>query len=239
MLNSDEAKAVEQNLFSLVRDIVNEQPNFPWHRDKSGTVTASRVVSSQALAIDLFATIARLTSRDKIMNEWLNDLSLAMNGHWSITLEELVPKMLLNEPRSTQIDAVAKSNNGIVLFECKFTEPDGGTCSQPQVLRKGRHKGFRQCDGNYAHQVNPVNQVKSQCALTGKGIRYWEVVPEIINVSPLVDHHPCPFAGGWYQWMRNLVAARVVGQHHNRPSAFVVVYADGKYPMADKVKHAE
>ena len=39
--------------------------------------------------------------------------------------------------------------------------------------------------------------------------------------------------------MRNLVAARALGQRRNRPSSFVVVYAEGQYPMAEKVKNTE
>jgi len=57
-----------------------------------------------------------------------------------------------------------------------------------------------------------------------------------MDVDAEIEHSPCLFAGGWYQWMRNLVAARALGRLNKVPSAFVVVYADGPFPMAKRVK---
>jgi hypothetical protein len=238
VLNVDEIKEIKKNLFRMVADLVTEQPDFPWHRDRYG-ITTIRSNSSQALAVSMFGTIRQLASRDSIVNQWSKKLNLDMKGPWKISLEETVDKKLLNETMPTQIDAVAKGVDGIILFECKFTEPDGGSCSQPQVLDKGRHKGTRQCNGNYEQQINPVNSVASRCALSGKKIKYWDLIPEVFNIDPKIDHTPCPFAEGWYQWMRNLVAARALGQKQSLSSAFVVVYVEGEYPMAKKINKPE
>lgn len=235
-MNDSEIGPVEANLFPHVRDLVRGDLQFPWHRDARKLVTASQVVSSQALAIDLFGTVRKLGSRDNILSAWTRHLGLDFAGPWAVELEALVPKALLGEPRSTQIDVLARGASGLIAFECKFTEPDGGACSQPKPIAKGSNAGKRQCDGRYVEQVNPINNVRSRCALTGKGIRYWSLVPEIMNVDPLQDYTPCPFAGGWYQWMRNLAAAAALGRAVGAPSAFVVVYADGPFPMAQKVK---
>jgi len=43
----------------------------------------------------------------------------------------------------------------------------------------GAQAGVRQCNGNYEMQTNPVNEEKARCALTGKGIRYWELIPGV------------------------------------------------------------
>ncbi len=96
-----------------------------------------------------------------------------------------------------------------------------------------------QCSGAYVEQVNPVNGVSARCALSGKGIRYWEFVPEVLAFDPTSDYRPCPFASGWYQWMRNLVAARALSKESGLPAAFIVVYADGPFPMAGKVRSEE
>lgn len=238
-LNSNEIEAVETNLYPRARQLVREVPTFPWHRDQAGLVTAGRRESSQALALDLFVTIDSLGSRDAILNAWMTALSLQSAAHWSIEPEVCLYRALLGEPRPSQIDVRAQSAASIVLFECKFTEPDGGGCSQPRTITSGRHAGMAQCSGAYVEQVNPVNGVSARCALSGKGIRYWEFVPEVLAFDPTSDYRPCPFASGWYQWMRNLVAARALSKESGLPAAFIVVYADGPFPMAGKVRSEE
>lgn len=80
---------------------------------------------------------------------------------------------------------------------------------------------------------------RQRCALTAKGIRYWEFVPEVLGFSADVDHVPCPFVGGWYQWMRNMVGARAMERRDGMPHTFLVVYADGPFPMARKIQSDE
>ena len=232
-----EIEAIEGNLFPYVRDMVRHDVRFPWHRDRRKIVTASQVVSSQAKAIDLFGTIRKLPSRDDIVLAWTQHLGLNFAGPWTVELEALVPKAILREPTSTQIDVLARGSSGLIAFECKFTEPDGGACSQPRQIVAGSNAGKRQCTGHYVQQENPVNGLSSRCALTGKGIRYWSLVPDVMNIDPFENHTPCPFSGGWYQWMRNLVSAAALGRQAGVRSAFVVVYADGPFPMAQKINN--
>lgn len=146
-----------------------------------------------------------------------------------------MPKDLLGEPRPTQVDAVARCDSDRVLFECKFTEPDGGGCTQPIAIKRGKHAGLKQCDGNYSDQVNPVTGVRSRCALTGKGISYWELIQDVLDIDPESDYRPCPFVGGWYQWMRNLVAARALAIRAGKTAMFVLLYVEGPFPMAKKI----
>ena len=227
---------IESGLFPSARSIMSERPDFPWHLDKSRIPTATLVASSQAIAIDFFQTIKGLSSQDVIMAAWTEHLGIPFHGPWRIELEHVLSKSLLNEPRSTQLDALALSDDGVITFECKFTEPDGGGCSQPNPLQSGAHKGMAQCNGSYTPQVNPVNGISSRCALTGKGIKYWSHVPSVLDINADADIDPCPFRGGWYQWMRNLLAAQALGRERGVKSAALVVYVDGDFPMAKKVR---
>jgi hypothetical protein len=238
-MDSKETATIEESLFPYVRSIVREQTDFPWHRDERKVVTATLAASSQALAIDFFATIRKLASRDAIFESWMTRLGIAFHGPWTIELEHILDAKILGEPRSTQVDAVATSRSGVIAFECKFTEPDGGGCSQPKPLRKGAHKGMVQCNGNYQEQVNPVNNIRSRCALSGKGIKYWDLIPQVMDLDPEENMSPCPLAGGWYQWMRNLLAALELGRRQGVHGVVVVVYVEGPFPMAAKVKGPE
>jgi hypothetical protein len=137
----------------------------------------------------------------------------------------------------TQVDAIAIGSNAVLVIECKFTE-GGGTCSQTELLRGNKNlRGKRQCDGNYLEQVNPLNGLKSRCALTAKGIRYWEFVPAVTELDPDSDHAPCPFAKDAYQWMRNAVLAHVLGERLGLQSVAVAAFADGpNFATAKKIK---
>lgn len=234
-LSAAEATGVRANLFHWVHPLVDERPDFPWHRDRRGVVTATMEESSQALALDLFGTVQRLASRDVIVGRWTEALHLSLDGPWELIPEVPIPREMLGEPKSTQLDVLATGKGGIVVFECKFTEPDGGSCSQPVPLQKGAHQGKKQCNGNYEFQTNPIDGHKSKCALTPKGVKYWDLVPEVMNVDPAKNYAPCPFASGWYQWMRNLVATLSLGRRQGVPAAFVIAYADGPFPMATKI----
>jgi len=123
---------------------------------------------------------------------------------------------LLGEPRPTQIDALAWSPEALIAIECKFTEA-GGACS-----RTGRAK---QCNGSYAPEPGNAFKGEHRCALTAKGIRYWEHVPALFRgLRADRTHAPCPFASERYQWMRNLAAARALAD--GRAWAALVVFAD-------------
>jgi hypothetical protein len=237
-MTNDQLLAIECNLFAAARGLVRERAGFPWHQDDKGNFTASSQQSSQAVAVDVFETVKRLPSRNRIVGAWAELLGLpaAPTDNWELMLEYRVPRALLGEPRESQIDVLAKSTSGIIVFECKFTEADGGGCSQVAELGIGAHEGMRQCNGNYEEQVNPANGKRARCALTAKGVRYWDLIPDVMNIDAKVDHTPCPVAGGSYQWMRNLVAARALSQGAAVPAAFSLVYADGPFPIAKKLR---
>ena len=67
---------------------------------------------------------------------------LPIEGDWSVDLEWTDPENCMKEWRRTQVDAVACNNKTVIFFECKFTERDGGGCSQPEtkVMQRERSK---------------------------------------------------------------------------------------------------
>ncbi|GFO67495.1 hypothetical protein GMLC_10740 [Geomonas limicola] len=238
-LTEQERLAIKENLFPVAALSVLDDPRFPWHRIH-GEATAKVPHSSQALAVDFFGTVKQLTEPDRIWDAMASRWGLPSKGGWQLSLERCVPLAALGEPTPTQVDATVESETAFIAFECKFTEPDGGGCSQIKPLSsRSPNRGKVQCSGNYSLQENPVNGICSPCALTGKGIRYWEVVPRILSIGSDVDHSPCPFKGGWFQWMRNLAACSAMTESSKKRGAFVVLYMDGPFPMAKRIRSSE
>ncbi|MDK1494089.1 hypothetical protein QN219_29355 [Sinorhizobium sp. 7-81] len=224
--------SVRENLFPASHGAIEDWETFPWHRDRANKIQAHKAHSSQAIAIDVFGTIKISTDRDRIFDAIAERVGVASGGPWAITLEWMDADRLLGEPRPTQVDALAVGSKAALVIECKFTEP-GGQCSQSVVSRSGN----RQCNGTYADQTNPRNGVRAHCALTGKGIRYWEYIPKVFALDPGVDHTPCPFKGDAYQWMRNAVLAAAIGKHRNLQASALAAFADHpSFPTARKAK---
>ena len=111
----------------------------------------------------------------------------------------------LNEPRPTSIDVLLCGRGTRVAVECKFTEREFGLCSR----LKRRPNDPSRCDGNYRVQAGR----RERCALTEKGIRYWDYLPELFAWPNDRDHRPCPF-GAIYQLARNALAAAVLPNRH-------------------------
>ncbi len=134
------------------------------------------------------------------------------------------------------VDAIAFGKRSLIVIECKFSEPGSG-CSQPNLIAQGAHKGLRQCSGEYKSQTNPVNTKTGRCALTEKGIRYWETIPQIFGVAADQDCIPCPFKGEAFQWMRNVVLAERLAKDRGVFGTVIAAFADGdSFPTAKKVR---
>ncbi len=229
-MDQHEWDRIRTNLFPAALGAIPSWSCFPWHRGGNRQCDTHVPHSSQALAIDVFGTLGCLPaeSRDVIAGDMADQLGLPDDGPWSVQLEWSDPANPLQEiNQPTQVDAVLQSPKATVLVECKFTESNGGSCSQPVPRPSGANKGKRQCNGNYEPQVNPINGVEAHCALTGKGIRHWEHIPAIFGTRTDEILQPCPFTGPTYQWMRNLTTARAHAQTRSVKSGFLLVYVDG------------
>jgi hypothetical protein len=237
-MDPERRRLVEANLFPQALPAVEPWDEFPWHLDSSGQCDTHKRHSSQALSIDVFGTLitASQKDRDAALDRLAERFGLPTGGPWTIKVEWTDPANLMREPRKSQIDAVGRSPKCLIFFECKFTEGDGGSCSQTKALPSGANKGMVQCNGRHEAQINPVTKSTARCSLTGKGIRYWEVIPELFVYRNDADYNPCPFAGPWFQWMRNLTCCWLIAREEHLTPAFVLTYADGPgLPMAEKI----
>jgi len=225
-MNQATRTRLEHNIFPAAHQACEPWETFSWH-------TSAHVAhSSQALAIDVFGTIKTSKNCDTILDALAQTLGLPTGGPWAISLEWDVRPSLLNEPRPTQVDVYAESPHAVILFECKCTEQDGGTCSQTV-----KRNGVILCNGNYVPQIHHENDATNRCALSEKGIQYWDIIPKVFHLDAGTDYQPCPFAGAAYQWMRNLVVAYKTGRQKNKQPAVVIVYADSPgLSMAQKVR---
>jgi hypothetical protein len=234
--------AFQKNIFQGAHAAIGDWDAFPWHRGDGGVYQTSKPQSSQAIGIDVFGTLQAMDEADR--NASLDAIAISLGvpggGPWSIYLEWCDCERRLKELTPTQVDAVARGRKALIFFEVKFTETDGGGCSQVRKLTKGVHAGKVQCSGHYQTQTNPVNQIESRCALSGKGISYWDTIPRVFKYGSELDSNPCPFKGPWFQWMRNLVLCHEVAQANDLRPAFVVAYADAPgLPVAEKARKDE
>lgn len=215
------------NIFPESIASISDFDTFPWHTDSKKNIDTYKIQSSQALMIDVFGYLSICKDKDEIINTVFN----LKDSNWKITFEFTNDK-LLNEKKSTQIDTIIEGNKNIILIECKFTENDGGTCSQTQKIKRLNKK---QCTGNYQEQINPVNGITSSCSLSGKNISYWNYIPKIYDFSNQEDYIPCPFKGGHYQWMRNLCFAYSMQKSVNKKTTSYICYDDADFcPMKKK-----
>lgn len=241
ILSAAQRQTIANNIFWAAHPALEPWESFHWHPPSTGGASDTyKEHSSQALAIDVFGTIKMSAARDAILAAVARQLDLPTGGPWTVDLEWSDAQNYLKERQPTWVDAVAQSPQALIFFECKFTEFDGGGCSQRLPIRTGSRRGVVQCNGSYAPQLNPANQLEAYCALSAKGIRYWDIIPAIFGLRNDLDHSPCPFAGPWFQWMRNLTVCYEAARQTGRQAAFVVAYADGPtLPMAARVKSAD
>lgn len=210
---------IARNLFPAALGAIEPLPHFPFDRTDSPT-------SSQALSIDVFGSLKCAANKDAIFGAVAAEIGVPAGGPWSVDIEWSEHGNPLNENESavTRVDAVARSPLTTLLFECKFTEAAPGACSQRKPISRGPNKGKVQCSGDYVDQANPISGLRGRCALSAKGIRYWELVREVFSgIDADADHRPCPFAGPWFQLMRNLALLEAL-----RPpqGALVLTFAD-------------
>jgi hypothetical protein len=235
-MSASRRRSIEANLFPFAQPAVEPWKDFRWHAATGESCDTWKEHSSQALAIDVFGTLQQSSNRGRVLDTLAADLGLPTGGPWEVVLEWHDPDKTLREKTPTFADAMARSPHALILFECKFSESDGGRCSQTKPLPVGRRRGLRQCNGHYVPQVNPANQREARCALSAKGMGYWEAIPAVFGYSAEISLAPCPFAGPWFQWMRNLTTCYAVAKRHNLRPAFVVAYADGPgLAMAQRV----
>lgn len=219
--------SIKENLFYRSRNGIDDYSNFDWHV-YNGNIDTDKVNSSQALAIDFWGCLKMSPYKDHIINYIFNHDCTS----WTIEFE-YENKSILNEKKSTQIDVVLQSESTVIFIESKFCELDGGHCSQPNKTKSGK----RQCNGNYEMQLNPVKNEKSHCALTGKGIKYWDYIDSLTSFNKNQNYFPCPIKEGEFQWIRNICFAEAYAEKNKLISeTYLAYYKSAKCPISRKIK---
>jgi hypothetical protein len=170
--------------------------------------------SSQAPAVSVFGTMMKrggLSLLNEIPDEHSRPLlpGFVLAGQPEFDYRVTT----LNEPRPTQVDLFLPGQHGHMAIECKLWERKLSPCSQVAT---------HQCNGDYAPQ--PGRAPERRCALTEKGIAYWDYIPQLFRWRADLDHFPCPI---WkpYQLVRNVLAAAMdpeTGQIWGQPVAVLV-----------------
>ena len=213
--------SIKQNLFYRSQAAIDNYENFDWHH------YSDMNNSSQALAIDFWGCLKQSPLKVPIINMLFGKECES----WKISLE-FTEKSLMSEIRPTQIDVLIDNEHHAIIIESKFTESDGGKCSQ---TKKTKHFDY-QCNGKYENQTNPVNKINSKCALTGKGIKYWDIISTLTSFDENETYPLCPFRGVEFQWMRNICFAEAYSKQYGLKSdCYLVYYKSNKCPISKKI----
>jgi hypothetical protein len=177
--------------------------------------------SSQALTLAVFGSLKILGKLGALAGLAAEDgLPAFFTRHDGQDLRLEHEVTTLDEPRSTSID-VWLSGRTRVAIEAKFTEVGFGTCSRAELADGHRER----CSGAYRAQSGRQHR----CALTERGIRYWDFVPALFAWDGQRDHDPCPLRST-YQLARNVLAARVEATGANGDEAHALVVYDARNP---------
>jgi len=176
--------------------------------------------SSQALAQSVFAAIHVFNRLDLLKGlpaECGRPAFFLDQRDWRIDLEYNL--QTLKEPKPTSVDVLLHRPSHRVAIECKFIETEFGTCSRPLLCTN--HAYY--CDGSYRRQKERLHR----CALTERGILYWDYLPCLFNWPYDHDHVPCPF-DATYQLARNALAATLTPEGDFNPDTghLLIVYDD-------------
>ncbi len=166
--------------------------------------------SSQALTQSVFAAIFvfnRLDLLGDITAECGRPAFFVEQQDWRLNFEHELRG--LNEPRPTSVDVLLNQPRRQVAIECKFTEPDFGTCSRTDLCPDDANY----CNGNYQLQKDR----RHRCALTERNILYWKYLPHLFNWPSDRDHEPCPF-DATYQLARSTLAATLTPEGELNPT---------------------
>ena len=161
--------------------------------------------SSQALAQSILGNLA-IHGFLNLLSELNSDEGLPLFGGAqfssdNFTMEHKID--FLGEPRQTSLDGFISGDYQIAI-ECKFTEPEVGTCSRPRLLPTASNYESELCNGNYSIQRSR----KERCSLTEIGVTYWQYIPSLFNWKNDIDLSPCPLNNN-YQLVRNILAVGV------------------------------
>jgi len=161
--------------------------------------------SSQALAQSVLGNLA-IHGLLQHLAELDADEGNALLGNAQLSIDNFAMEFKidhLREPRRTSLDGYV-SGEYRVAIECKFTEPEVGSCSRPRLTPANSNYESEYCDGTHTRQ----RARKERCSLTEVGVSYWRYVPRLFQWPDDADLSPCPLNKN-YQLVRNILAVGV------------------------------
>lgn len=203
----------DAGLASCVEEMVPASARHRWFRSMKSSQALTQSVFGALAATGHLAALGALTADcgRSAFTETPNLLRM--------TLEQDVN--WLGEPRPTSIDVCFECPHYRIAVECKLSENAFGTCSRPRLPRDNPSH----CDGTYTVQQGR----RARCALTERGVRYWQYAPAVLDWDPGVDHSPCPLR--WtYQLVRNVLAATVHQDRVETASGHALIIYDERNP---------
>jgi hypothetical protein len=228
--NVIEIEQIKKNLFFRSQDSILDYNLFDWH-SYNGKIDSNKSKSSQAVTIDFWGCLKLSPNKNQIINKIFNKNC----DNWELIFE-FTDKNILAEKKPTQIDVLIESESYVIIIESKFAETNGGTCSQTKKSINGKS----QCNGNYELQHNYLNGVVSKCALTGKGISYWNYINTLTKFKESDTYFPCPFKDFEFQWMRNICFSDAYASVKNKiGECYLVYYNSDKFAISKKVKNGK
>ena len=159
--------------------------------------------SSQALAQSILGNLAVRGFLDRLA-EIPDDDGRPLFGDAAVSADNFAMEFKLDylrEPRPTSLDGYLEGETRVAI-ECKFTEPEVGTCSRPRLRPGSSNYGTEHCDGTYTLQRGR----HARCSLAEIGVLYWQYIPELFKWKGDQDLCPCPVRLN-YQLVRNILAA--------------------------------
>jgi len=161
--------------------------------------------SSQALAQSILGNLA-VYNQLSLLSELADDageplLDKAQASPENFFMEYKVSH--LGEPRRTSLDGFIAGQCQVAI-ECKFTEPEVGTCTRPLLKPSDSNYKTDLCNGTFTQQRGR----KERCTLTEIGVLYWKYIPELLKWQDDTDLDPCPLRKN-FQLVRNILAVCV------------------------------
>jgi len=192
LIDPDSRKRETEKLLALI-------PNGERHK-WFGSMT-----SSQALAQSVLGNLA-IDNSLQLLSDLNSDEGLPLLGKARISSESFSMEHkidFLDEPRQTSLDGYFSGDYQIAI-ECKFTEPEVGTCSRPGIKPTMSNYDKELCNGDYSRQRSRIER----CSLTKIGVAYWRYIPSLFKWENNKDLSPCPIKRN-YQLVRNILSIGV------------------------------
>ena len=214
LINPDSESFENERILALIPD----GERHKWYGSMNSSQALAQSILGNLAIYDKFNCLTDLQTDEKL--PLLEKVDLSPNN---FTMEHKIN--FLGEPRRTSLDGYISGDYQIAI-ECKFTEPEVGTCSRPRLAITASNYEREFCDGNYCRQRSRTER----CSLTEIGVLYWRYIPYLFEWVNDSDSSPCPLNKN-YQLVRNILAVGVKEDGTTSPNnGHVILLYDERNP---------